>query len=94
MRVIEAAVEARKVHVLQQDTWETSAKTYSFPVDSHLSQLTIQVTNYKTQDPIRVGIRNPEGRLRETSICSRMYLRAHMMLLKCVWLTRHQILIN
>ncbi len=62
MRVIEAAVEARKVQVLQQDTWETTAKTYSFPVDTHLTQLTIQVTNYKTNDSILVGIRNPEGR--------------------------------
>ncbi|VDN11545.1 unnamed protein product [Dibothriocephalus latus] len=63
MRVIEAAVEARKVQILQQDTWESSAKTYSFPVDSHLTQLTVQVTNYKTQDPIKVNIRNPEGKL-------------------------------
>ncbi|VDN96274.1 unnamed protein product [Rodentolepis nana] len=63
MRVIEAAVESQKVQVLQQDTWETTAKTYSFPVDTHLSQLTIQVTNYKTNDSITVGIRNPEGKL-------------------------------
>uniref|UniRef100_A0A5K3F1W2 Hemicentin-1 n=1 Tax=Mesocestoides corti TaxID=53468 RepID=A0A5K3F1W2_MESCO len=63
MRVIEAAVESQKVQVLQQDNWETSAKTYSFPVDTHLSQVTIQVTNYKTNDSIRVGIRNPEGKL-------------------------------
>ncbi|VUZ55036.1 unnamed protein product [Hymenolepis diminuta] len=63
MRVIEAAVESQKVQILQQDTWETTAKTYSFPVDTHLSQLTIQVTNYKTNDSIKVGIRNPEGKL-------------------------------
>ncbi|KAL5107767.1 Hemicentin-1 [Taenia crassiceps] len=63
MRVIEAAVESQKVQVLQQDTWETTAKTYSFPVDTHLSQLTIQVTNYKTNDSIKVGIRDPEGKL-------------------------------
>lgn len=61
MRVIEAAVESQKVQILQQDTWETTAKTYSFPVDTHLSQITIQVTNYKTNDSIKVGIRNPEG---------------------------------
>lgn len=61
MRVIEAAVESQKVQILQQDTWETTAKTYGFPVDTHLSQLTIQVTNYKTNDSINVGIRDPEG---------------------------------
>lgn len=68
MRVVEAAVEARKVQILQQDTWETTAKTYNFPVDTHLSQFTIQVTNYKTNDSIQVGIRNPEGRTLTTRI--------------------------
>ncbi|TNN06223.1 Hemicentin-1, partial [Schistosoma japonicum] len=63
MQVIEAAVEARKVHILQQDTLNMDAKTYSFPVDSHLSQLTIQVTNHQRDQAINVKIRNPEGKL-------------------------------
>ncbi|KAL3318663.1 hypothetical protein Ciccas_002675 [Cichlidogyrus casuarinus] len=62
MRVVEAAVEARKVHVLQQETYDSNAKTYSFPVDSHLSQLTVQVTNFKTEDAISVKIRDPQGK--------------------------------
>ncbi|RTG86750.1 hemicentin [Schistosoma bovis] len=61
MQVVEAAVEARKVHILQQDTLNTESKTYSFPVDSHLSQLTIQVTNHQRDRAINVKIRNPEG---------------------------------
>ncbi|CAH8587829.1 unnamed protein product [Schistosoma turkestanicum] len=63
MQVVEAAVEARKVHILQQDTLNINAKTYSFPVDSHLSQLTIQVTNHQRNQAINVKIRNPEGKL-------------------------------
>ncbi|CAH8671633.1 unnamed protein product [Schistosoma margrebowiei] len=63
MQVVEAAVEARKVHILQQDTLNTESKTYSFPVDSHLSQLTIQVTNHQRDRAINVKIRNPEGKL-------------------------------
>ncbi|VEL11883.1 unnamed protein product [Protopolystoma xenopodis] len=63
MRVVEEAIESRKVQVLQQDTWENTAKTYTFPVDSHLTKITVQVTNYKTNDPILVKIRNPEGKL-------------------------------
>ncbi|VDP65418.1 unnamed protein product [Echinostoma caproni] len=63
MQVVEAAVEARKVHVLQQDTWGEYAKTYSFPVDAHLTQLTIHVTNHRRSQSIDVRIRNPEGKL-------------------------------
>ncbi|CAH8874719.1 unnamed protein product [Trichobilharzia szidati] len=63
MQVVEAAVEARKVHILQQDTLNTDAKTYSFPVDSHLTQLTIHVTNHHRNQAIHVKIRNPEGKL-------------------------------
>ncbi|CAH8631898.1 unnamed protein product, partial [Dicrocoelium dendriticum] len=63
MQVVEAAVEARKVHILQQDTWGESAKVYSFPVDSHLTQLTVQVTNHKRGQAIDVRIRNPEKKL-------------------------------
>lgn len=61
MQVVEAAVEARKVHILQQDTWGENAKTYSFPVDAHLTQLTVHVTNHKRSQSIDVRIRNPEG---------------------------------
>ncbi|TPP64512.1 Hemicentin 1 [Fasciola gigantica] len=63
MQVVEAAVEARKVHILQQDTWGENAKTYSFPVDAHLTQLTVHVTNHKRSQSIEVRIRNQEGKL-------------------------------
>ncbi|CAL8103250.1 unnamed protein product [Calicophoron daubneyi] len=63
MQVVEAAVEARKVHVLQRDTVGEDAKTFSFPVDVHLTQLTVQVTNHKRSQSIDVRIRNPEGKL-------------------------------
>lgn len=61
MSVVEAAVESRKVHILQQETMDTDAKTYTFPVDTHLSQLAIQVTNYERNKTIIVNIRNHEG---------------------------------
>ncbi|KAA3674959.1 uncharacterized protein DEA37_0011374, partial [Paragonimus westermani] len=60
MQVVEAAVESRKVHILQQDTWGEEAKIYSFPVDSHLSQLTIQVNTQKRGQTLDVRVRNPE----------------------------------
>ncbi|GAA55160.1 hemicentin-1 [Clonorchis sinensis] len=63
MQVVEAAVEARKVHILQQDTYAEQAKIYSFPVDSHLSQLTVQVANHKRGQAIDVRIRNPQRKL-------------------------------
>ncbi|OON13894.1 hypothetical protein X801_10320 [Opisthorchis viverrini] len=68
MQVVEAAVEARKVHILQQDTYSEQAKIYSFPVDSHLSQLTVQVANHKRGQAIDVRIRNPQSKSR--IICS------------------------
>ncbi|KAF8572398.1 hypothetical protein P879_00742 [Paragonimus westermani] len=63
MQVVEAAVESRKVHILQQDTWGEEAKIYSFPVDSHLSQLTIQVNTQKRGQTLDVRVRNPERKL-------------------------------
>ena len=62
MQVVEAAVEARKVHILQQDTHGEEAKIYSFPVDSHLSQLTVHVATHKRGQAIDVRIRNPQSK--------------------------------